>query len=249
MKVRKTSVDLFTAPLSHRRSEQLAAENVIWDGRCIQLLQKGNQEDLEEHLTTLCFSVLDLSEEKQVFILRTSFISLITHIMYKQSKKSELYSYMLYKAYNAIYKIEQWENVSEFILGIPWYVSALIDDLLATTSLYTDCPHLKEALDVIQDNLYSNKLTVQWLAEQLELSTTHLSNLFKLHIGLNASQFIARKRINEIAYMMIHTSKSLKDIRKTFGFKNHSHFIQYFKRHKGTTPLKYRQQILNLSDN
>lgn len=221
----------------------------MWNRQWTSLLHRRNKEELEQHLSSFCFSILDLSERDQVFVARTVFVSIITDVLRMQHKKDTLRPELLAKAYEKIFTIESWENISQFILNITSYVTLVIDDLLAESPMYDACPRIDEAMRIIHEQITSRDLTVKWLANRLEISPTHLSNLFRLKVGMNVSDYIAKRKVTEIAYDIVHTSKSLAEIREKYGFVSHSHFIQYFKRHKGKTPLKYRQYVLNMADN
>lgn len=219
----------------------------IWDRKWTALLKRKNKEELEQYLSSFCFSILDLSEKDQVFVARTAFVGIITDVLRVQSRREMLQAERLAKAYEMIFNIETWENISRFILSIPDFLSLIVDELLEQTPLYDACPRIDEAMKLIQQEITSRHLTVAWLAEQLDISPTHLSNLFRLKVGMNASEYISKRKVTEIAYDIVHTSDSLAKIREKYGFTSHSHFIQYFKRHKGKTPLKYRQYVLNIA--
>lgn len=222
--------------------------HVMWNDDWYRKLQQKDVSSLEEYFTNICFSVLDLSDEEQVFVMRTFFISLITDIIHTQNRKKTLQPEVLHEAYQAIHRIEAWENISEFILGISWFVDTITNKLLAYAPLMEDCPHLERALKLIHKHIKDPRLSVQWVAQQVGISTTHLSNLFKLKLDINISCYIAQKKIDEITYELIHTSKSLQEIRMSFGFQSHSHFIQFFKKHKGLTPLKYKEHALQQAE-
>lgn len=228
-----------------KRNEEQSTS--IWNQQWSVLLQKGNKQELEEYLTSFCFSVLDLSDEEQVFVVRIVFISIITELLSQISKKQSIRPEMLSDAYQMIYDIESWENLSQFILNIPSFLDTILDKLIFAKPYHDLCPKLDRAIYLINKHIKDRKLSVKWVSDQLQISTTHLSNLFRLNVGMNASDYIASRKIAEITYEMMHTSKSLADIRKEYGFASHSHFIQFFKKHKGKTPLKYRQHVLNIT--
>lgn len=245
---KESSLHLTSVPLVDwlKRNEETSTS--IWNQQWSTLLQKGNKDELEEHLTSFCFSVLDLNEEEQVFVVRIVFISIITDLLSKISKKQSIRPELLSDAYQLIYEIETWENLSQFILNIPTFIDTIMDKLIYASPYHDLCPKLDRAIYLINKHIKDRKLSVQWLADEINISTTHLSNLFRLNIGMNASEYIASRKIAEITYEIVHTSKSLAEIREQFGFVSHSHFIQFFKKHKGKTPLKYRQYVLNMTE-
>lgn len=218
----------------------------IWDGRWSVVVQRGDKHGMEEALSSFCYSILDLEETEQVFVARTVFVSIITDLLRTQGKKRALRPEILQEAYQMIYKIECWENISEFILGIQGFIDTIVDKILFYSPFFETCPHLDRAIRIINQHITNRDLSVSFLAEHLNLSTTHLSNLFRLNLGMNASDYIAKRKIAEITYDIVHTSLPLADIREKYGFISHSHFIQFFKRHQGKTPLKYRQHVTSI---
>ena len=50
--------------------------------------------------------------------------------------------------------------------------------------------------------------------------------------------------LRDIAYLMNHTQKSIKEIACELGFSNLSFFGKYVKKHFGMSPKAYREQAL-----
>lgn len=220
--------------------EEVIAE---YDNKFFSSLQKKEYSKCENYLSDFCFEILDMSEEEQVFIARIFFTSIITDIIRVQNRKKRLHPRALSHAYDVIARIEKWNNLSEYLLSISWFIEQLKERIIADFILFDGCVHIEKALELINYHLDNDILTVKWLAKQLQISTTHLSNLFKLQIGETISSFITKRKMDEIVYELTYTNKSLKEIREKYGFINHSHFIQHFKRYKGVTPLKFKQEL------
>lgn len=199
----------------------------------------------EENLSDFCFEILELSDEEQLFVAKTFFISIITDIIRVQARKEMLHPKILSYSYRMISKIESWKNITEYLLAIPWFIEQLKTYIIAEHLLFNGCVHVEKALQLINHYLVGDMLSVKWLAQQIGISTTHLCNLFKLQLGTTISKYIAKRRIEEITYELTHTNHSLKTIREKYGFSNHSHFIQHFKKIKGVTPLQYIQELIH----
>lgn len=213
--------------------------------KLFQYISQNNYEQCEEVLTNFCLELIVLPEKEEILVARIFFRGIITHFIRKQVREGYTQSKTLTMAFEIISTIEQWDNISEYILHIPWFIDRLQTEII-TSPVYKDNAFVEKALQLISSHLPSKHLTVKWLANQLGITTTHLSNLFKLHIGENISQFIAKRKIQDITYQMIHSNSTLKNIRETYGFTNHSHFIQFFKKHQGITPLQYiREHLLS----
>ncbi|MBO1003348.1 helix-turn-helix transcriptional regulator [Pseudogracilibacillus auburnensis] len=213
---------------------------VDYERNLFSRLTRKEYEKCEEILTDFCFELLELQENKHVFINRIFFISIITDIILVYSRKNLLHPNILAHSYKTISTVERWETISEYILHIPWYIDQL-KWLLSDHFLVEGNIHVEKALQLINHYLIGDRLTVTWLAEQLGISSTHLSNLFKIQIGETISKYITKRKIEEITYELTYTNESLKTIREKYGFTSHSHFIQSFKKVKGVTPLQYMQ--------
>jgi YesN/AraC family two-component response regulator len=216
-----------------------------YDDRLYMGIQQKDYDKCEHLLTEFCFELVDLPDKEQVFIARTFFISLITDVIRTLNRKKRLNSKTLSFSYHVISEIEKWENISEYILSIRWLMGQMQEWIIGDQVLANNSEHIDKALKLINDHLEGDLLTVTWLAAKLNISTTHLGNLFKLSVGETVSSFITKRKLNEITFEMTYTDKTLKTIREKYGYYNHSHFIQHFKRHLGTTPLKYKQQLVD----
>lgn len=214
-----------------------------YDEKFFNSLRKREYSLCEDVLSDFCFEIIDMSDEEQVFIAKVFFTSIVTEIVRVQNRKQLYHPRLLTNALNIISYIEKWTNLSEYLLSISWFVEQLKEKIIANQLLFEGCTHVENALKLISYNLRGDILTVKWLADQLNISTTHLSNVFKLQMGETVSSYITKRKLDEIIFELTYTSKSLKQIREKYGFINHSHFIQHFKRYKGITPLKYKQAL------
>lgn len=101
--------------------------------------------------------------------------------------------------------------------------------------------HIILAIDYIRENIQHN-LTIDTIANALNLNTSYLSKLFKQEMNISLSQYIRSEKIKIACSMLRHTDESSLDIASYLGFSSQSHFIQVFKKHKGITPEDYRKK-------
>ncbi len=104
--------------------------------------------------------------------------------------------------------------------------------------------HYKRVLDFVANN-YGKSLHVEQLAEQAALSPSHFAQLFKRTIGLSPMQFVMTYRIEQAKKKLADRDVPLIDIAASCGFADQAHFSRQFKRIQGTTPSKYRRQLLD----
>src|SRR5690625_3438235 len=205
-----------------------------YEQKVFHSLVKKEYDICGNYLSDFCLELLELTDEEQVLITRTFFISLITDIIRVQTRKNQLHPKMLSYAYETIATLETYENLTEYLLFIPTFIEQISNNLIGDHLIVEGNIHVDNALQLINNYLASDVLTVRWIADQLHISTTHLSNVFKLQMGENINKYIMKRKIDEIAFEIQHSNDSIKNIRKKYGFVNQSHFIQQFKKFKGT---------------
>ena len=104
---------------------------------------------------------------------------------------------------------------------------------------------LSKPLVLCMDYIYSHihyRITIEELAEHLNLSTSYLSRLFKKEMGINVSQYINELKIEQAKNMLQNSDMKIIEIANYLSFSSQSHFIQVFRKITGVTPNKYRQQ-------
>lgn len=85
--------------------------------------------------------------------------------------------------------------------------------------------------------------TVQFLSEQLNLSTGYLSDLLRSVIGLNAQQYIHLKLIEKAKEKLSATNSSVSEIAYELGFEHSQSFSKLFKTKTKLSPLEFRQSF------
>lgn len=89
-------------------------------------------------------------------------------------------------------------------------------------------------------------LTVQYVAEQMNLSPNYLSDLLRVHTGQNTQQHIHEKLIAKAKERLSTTSLSVSEIAYALGFEHAQSFSTLFKKKTNLSPLEFRATF-NLS--
>lgn len=90
-----------------------------------------------------------------------------------------------------------------------------------------------------------HELSLNKISDHVGVHPSYLSKVFKKSVGISVTEFIARKRIEESKYFLLHTASSLSDIAILFGFCNQSYYTTLFKKYIGVTPKQFRDQQEN----
>jgi len=84
-------------------------------------------------------------------------------------------------------------------------------------------------------------LTVQRIAEHMNLSPNYLSDLLRVHTGQNTQQHLHEKLIEKAKEKLSTTSASVSEIAYNLGFEHAQSFSTLFKKKTKMSPLEFRQ--------
>ncbi len=98
-----------------------------------------------------------------------------------------------------------------------------------------------KAMNYIEEHLHE-KISLDDLAEHLNLNKSYLCKLFKNETSLTIGNYIKKMKVEAAGNMLIYSDYSPSDIGNYFSFSSHSHFINTFKAETGYTPTEYRNK-------
>ena len=94
------------------------------------------------------------------------------------------------------------------------------------------------------DNLIEKGLpSVQYISDQLNISTGYLGSLLKTLTGLNTQQHIHEKLIEIAKEKLSTTQLSISEIAYNLGFEHSQSFSRFFKRITNVSPLEFRHSF------
>lgn len=98
--------------------------------------------------------------------------------------------------------------------------------------------YAEQAMQVLEKS-FALPLTCQQVADEVGLSVSHLSQLFKKHYGISMIQALNEVRIRQAKTMIRSGIFTLQEVAQDCGFRNEYYFSRVFKQYTGTTPGKY----------
>jgi AraC family transcriptional regulator len=101
---------------------------------------------------------------------------------------------------------------------------------------------LRKIEDYVAKHL-AEEISVETLAELVELSPSHFAHVFKDTTGMTPLQFVTRGRITRAQQLIRETTRSLIDVGLEVGYRSPSHFAQVFRRVVGVTPTEFRSSL------
>lgn len=96
---------------------------------------------------------------------------------------------------------------------------------------------------------YSESITLGDMAKHLGLNKCYFCDLFKKETGKTYSQVLNEIRIEKSLELLLNTNMTILEIALTVGYNNQNYYNMAFKKIMGTTPFKYRNNMLNSKNN
>lgn len=120
-------------------------------------------------------------------------------------------------------------------------------NLLDFTPYPTDEPvegkkkYVVKAVKYIMHNYY-HEFTVKEVAEELYISDSYLSRLFKKETGYTFVDYVTRYRIFEATRLLLDDDIKIYQVAELVGFRDSRYFSSIFKKYMGLTPTELREQ-------
>ena len=89
---------------------------------------------------------------------------------------------------------------------------------------------------------YREKIYLEQIAEELGISPTYLSKIFRKDTGMRLQDYIVRIRVERAANLLRYSDRSLSDIAHYVNFPSQSYFGKVFRKEMHMTPKEYRDQ-------
>ncbi len=94
--------------------------------------------------------------------------------------------------------------------------------------------------EYVVSNIGKN-ISLNSVADAMNISPTYLSRIFKDETGTNFSTFLADKKLEKATELLCSTKFSMSEIAEQIGYSNETYFTKLFKAKYGTTPGQYRK--------
>ena len=98
---------------------------------------------------------------------------------------------------------------------------------------------IAQIIKYIETN-YAEKVSVKEISDELGVSESFLSRIFKKELGVTIHEYLNQYRIAK-AISLLQTG-SVTEVGYACGFCDTSHFISIFKKYTGSTPMQYKKQ-------
>lgn len=101
--------------------------------------------------------------------------------------------------------------------------------------------HILEKIDAYLEENYSNEISLDTVAEVVNLSTSYLSFIFKENSGLNFVDYVNQFRLQKAKELLETSSYNISQIARLVGYSSANSFSKVFKKYNGISPGQYRK--------
>ncbi|MGO4547071.1 response regulator [Paenibacillus sp. 2TAB23] len=98
--------------------------------------------------------------------------------------------------------------------------------------------HVNRAIAYIQNN-YAQELSLVTIAQEIRISSVHLSKEFKEKVGIGVNEYLSEYRMKRAAILLEEGEMDLRRIAENCGFRNYPYFFKVFKKRYNLTPKQY----------
>lgn len=133
---------------------------------------------------------------------------------------------------NAVEERVLWNEMKLFLSN---FIQSMID-----AKEYQEKKPIRMAEDYINRN-YMKCISLETVANYINLSPTYLCTVFRKETGVNFSEYLIQKRLQEAQRLLINSTLNIEQISNQVGYANTKYFSKLFNRAVGLKPSEYRR--------
>lgn len=169
--------------------------------------------------------------EEQAEIVKPIFLSMFDEIKSDYEHKYDVLRNKVYELLHFAMKTQPADSSKKKEINAAQRISALFLELLERQF------PVEESHPTIQFR------TAAAFANQLNVHVNHLNRALKEATSKSTSVIIAERILQEAKIMLKHSHANVSEIAYALGFNEATHFNNFFKKHLGLSPNKFRKSV------
>ncbi|PQJ34727.1 ATPase [Salinibacter sp. 10B] len=101
---------------------------------------------------------------------------------------------------------------------------------------------LESLSEIVDEHIDNSNFGVDWLADEMDLSTRHLRRKLKDVTRLSPAGFIRTRRLQHAAALLEEGADTISDVADAVGYRDASYFSRLFRETHGCPPTEYAEQ-------
>lgn len=203
----------------------------------IASINKRNQQEAEEAVDDFIDAIKDMPYS--YIVIHSSVLVTAIHSLIKQDKNSDSRSDVIS---TTILRIETLGDLREMI------IAKCSDAIISISSGESSDKYMMIANSIeayINEHYTDPNLSIDMIASYAGKSANYTRNIFKQNKNISISEYILRKRFDEVKRLLTETNLTSQVIAQKVGMNSGSYFYTAFKKHTGYTPEQYRKMSLS----
>lgn len=203
-------------------------------------ISNGKYADTKKYLTSI-FRML-MEQNLLPEIVKNYCITLKLMIQSKITNNYEGLARIIGDEYNDF--VKEAINVKElesFIVNVMVALAKEVDQTIDPLEIKDQHVAIDKAKEYIEVHL-SEKITLKMISENVYLSETYFSYLFKKITGITYIDYIQKLRMLEAKKLLVNTKYKVYKIAEMIGYSDYKYFSVQFKKYVALTPKEYRNQ-------
>lgn len=123
-----------------------------------------------------------------------------------------------------------------------WTLNSLAEMMTLVQDSSQQQDSIQVAIQYIQENYQRSDISLQEVADEVNLSQSHLSSQFKMRTGTSYMNYLTTWRIDKAKKLLRTTDQSIATVAEMVGYPNTTNFYRHFRKQTKMTPATYRQK-------
>ncbi len=136
-------------------------------------------------------------------------------------------------------KSQSIKNIENLCFNLTKIMNQFIDGVFSFSGV-KNIDVIQKAVQYIRRN-YARKVSLESVAEVVDLSPSYFSKIFKKEMGCNFNTYMNAIRIEKSMKLLLYEDLKLVNIATVVGFEDQSYFTKVFKRMTGVSPHHFRK--------
>jgi len=229
-------------PSDSENSRQIIESEKQLSSLIIDRDKSGAQKLLNELLGQIYFS-----SDFNLDCIKARILELIVIISHATiDAGADMNEILLYNT-NYIKMLEQFASIEELSV----WVTGIMHRFISYSFDFTQVKHSNVVYKVMEyvKSHYDQKISLDDIAQNVYLSRTYLSSIFKEETGQSLYTYINNLRVEKSKRYLLDDAIKLVDIAGLCGFEDQSYFTKVFKRTTGESPKKFRDSQGHFQNN
>jgi len=196
----------------------------------------GNLEEANNQLVQLIENLQGTTGSTEAILGVFSYM--LSELEYMLSRAGfQLNEMMGMDVYKELYTKSTIKDIKAWLVA---HVFPEIKDHMSRLTVTKQTMLIQRVLQYIAEN-YRSDLSLQGVADEFQISLSHMSRVFKEETNQTFSDYVLEFRMNKAKEWLVHTAMPIKEIASELSYANVTNFTRAFKQFFGIPPGKYRE--------